>query len=195
MSYYNWAEIMSKKPSNELVKIAKEHGKEPEEKINAALLELKKRGFDISDYSKILKAIKEKENEPKLDENSPTLYSDRVIYVFSILFSVIFGGILFSINLKELNNKKGIFPVITFSLLYTALSIYILNLINANSGGSLIFGAIGALIINKIFWNKYIGKETLYHKKSYKKPLIIALVIFVPLTALIIWANIITGVH
>jgi len=151
----------------------------------------KNRGIDTTDYSQIIQRIKE--NEPKLDENSPTLYSDKVIYVFSILFSVLFGGILFSINLKQIDNKKGIVPTILFSLLYTIFSIYILNLINASSGIGLIFGGIGGLILNKIFWNKYIGKEVVYHKKSFVKPLIIALIIFTPLIILIIWSASLTG--
>ena len=100
---------------------------------------------------------------------------------------------MLAINLKAVNNKRGIYPVIIFSVLYTALSIYILNLINVGTPGALAAGAIGALILNNVFWNKYIGKETLYHKKSYKMPLIIALSIFIPLTALIIWGMIYTG--
>ncbi len=191
MSYYNWNEIMLKKSTEELARIAKETGKEPEEKVNAAILELKNRGIDTTDYSQIIKSIKE--NEPKLDENSPTLYSNKVIYAFSILFSVLFGGILFAINLKQIDNKKGITPTIIFSLLYTIFSIYILNLINASSGIGLIFGGIGGLILNKLFWNKYIGKEVAYHKKSFVKPLIIALIIFTPLIILIIWAASLTG--
>ena len=191
MSYYNWNDIMLKKPTNELVRIAKENGKEPEEKVSAAILELKNRGFDTTDYSQIIEISKK--NEPKLDENSPTLYSDKVIYVFSVLFTVLFGGILFAINLKEIGNKKGIAPSVIFSLLYTVLSIYILDLINASSGIGLIFSGIGALILNKIFWNKYIGKDIAYHKKSFVKPLIIALIIFTPLIILIIWASSITG--
>ena len=59
--------------------------------------------------------------------------------------------------------------------------------------GTLILGALGALIINNIFWNKYLGKGILYHKKSYRKPLIIALIIFIPLLAFVIWGKIITG--
>ena len=191
MSYYNWNEIMLKKPTGELVRIAKESGKESEEKVNAAISELKNRGFDTADYSQIIEKIKE--DEPILDENSPTLYSDKVIYVFSVLFSVFFGGILFAINLKEIDNKKGIAPAIIFSLSYTIFSIYILSLMNASSGIGLIFSGIGSIIINNFFWNKYIGKEIVYHKKSFVKPLIIALIIFTPLIILIIWASSMAG--
>lgn len=191
MNYYNWPEIVSNNTNLELANIIRDSTYEPEEKVTATLIELKKRVIEATVYSEIIESIKSK--EPKLDENLPTLYSDRVIYIFSILFSVIFGGILFARNLKEVDKKNGIYPVIIFSVLYTALSIYILNLINAGTPGTFVLGAIGALVINNVFWNKYIGKEVLYHKKSYKKPLIIALAIFLPITALVVWATILTG--
>ncbi len=188
MSYYNWNKIMQKKPTEELLRIAKEKGKEPADKVNAALSELKNRGFDEAAYSQINEKANVKERAPKLDENAPTLYSEKVIYVFSILFSVLFGGILLAINLKEVDNRKGIAPTIIFSLTYSILSVYILNRINASTTTTLIFALIGATLLNEIFWKKYIGKDIAYHRKSYIKPLIIALIIFVPIIILYIWA-------
>ena len=191
MSYYNWTEIVSNNTNPELAKIIGDRQTEPEEKVTAALNELKKRGIETTDYLEIIESIKK--SEPQPDENAPTLYSDRVIYTFSILFSVIFGGILFAINLKEVHKRKGIYPVIIFSVLYTALSIYILNLIDVGTYATLALGAIGALILNTVFWNKYIGKGIKYNKRSYRKPLIIALAIFTPILALIMWATIVAA--
>jgi len=191
MTYYDWPNIVSKLSNDDLVRIIRDERSYPELKVAAALTELKNRGIDTENYHNLMESMKDKDPEP--DENSPILYSDKVIYTFSILFSVIFGGILFAINLKEVNNKKGILPVVSFSILYTALSIYLLNKINLGTLGSFIFGAFGAIIINNLFWNKYIGKGVAYRKKSYRKPLIIALIIFIPLTAFIVWATIITG--
>ena len=191
MSYYNWTEIVSNNTNPELAKIIGDRQTEPEEKVTAALNELKKRGIETTDYLEIIESIKK--SEPQPDENAPTLYSDRVIYTFSILFSVIFGGILFAINLKEVDKRKGIYPVIIFSVLYTALSIYILNLIDVGTYATLALGAIGALILNTVFWNKYIGKGIKYNKRSYRKPLIIALAIFTPILALIMWATIVAA--
>jgi hypothetical protein len=191
MSYYDWPKIMAGSSNNELAKIIKDSQTEPKDKVSAALNELKNRGIETDNYTQMLE--RKEDNEPKPDENSPILYSKKLIYTFSILFTVIFGGIMFAINLKAVNKKGGIYPVIIFSVLYSALSIYILGQINAGTPGTFILGAIGALILNNVFWNKYIGKETLYHKKSYKTPLIIALSIFIPLLALIIWGMIYTG--
>ncbi len=191
MSYYNWTEIMSKKETSELAEVIRNKNSESEDKVNAALNELKMRGIETENYNEIVETTKKAVQKP--DDSSPILYSDKVIWTFSILFSVIFGGILFAINLKEVDKRKGIMPVIIFSVLYTALSIYILNLTKAKAGigGPFLTGAIGALILNKLFWKKYIGKGIVYHKKSFIKPLIIALIIFIPLTILVIWSNVI----
>ena len=191
MSYYNWTEIMSKKEISELAEVIKNKHSESEEKVEAALKELKIRGIETENYQEIIETDKKEIQKP--DENSPTLFSDKVIYIFSILFSVIFGGILFAINLKEVGQKRGIYTVIIFSVLYTTLSIYILNALKTGTGGTLIMGAIGALILNEFFWKKYIGKGIVYHKKSFVKPLIIALIIFIPLTILVIWAKVVNG--
>lgn len=189
MGYYDWTEIMSKKETSELAEVVKNKNSETAEKVNAALNELKNRGIEAENYVEIIEKSKKPTQEP--DENSPILYSDKVIWVFSILFSVIFGGILLAINLKEVDKKKGIMPVIVFSIIYTALSIYILNLNKIGTGGVLIACAIGALILNELFWKKYIGKGIVYHRKSFVKPLIIALIIFVPINILMIWANVV----
>jgi len=191
MSYYDWSKILENNSDNELAKIIRDNNSEPKEKVEAALNELKKRGIDTENYTQMLESIKN--NEPKPNENSPILYSDRVIFTFSILFSVVFGGFLFARNLKEINNRKGIFPALAFSFIYMAFSIYVLDLIKAGTGGTFILSAIGGLILNKIFWNKYIGETLVYRKKSYRKPLIIALIIFVPITVLAVLSLIING--
>ncbi len=191
MSYYNWPTILEKYSDSELNKIILNQRIEPADKVDAALIELKKRGNETDHFSHLVKNFRE--DIPKLDNSSPRLYSKEVIYTFSILFSIIFGGFLFVTNLNEINKKNGIFPVLTFSFIYTALSIYLLIIFKLGFFGTLSFGVIGALILNNIFWNKYVGKGIAYHKRSYRKPLIIAIIIFLPLTALIIWSMVLTG--
>lgn len=183
MSFYSWTEIVKTNTNQELERII--HDKtEPTLKISAAKSELKSRALKTTDNLQMLESIKSQES--KMDENYSTLYSDKVIYTFAILFSVIFGGILFARNLKETGNKKGIYPVLIFSVLYTALTVYLLNLIHSGIAGTYVFGVIGAIILNKYFWNKYLGEDIIYHRKSFRKPLIIALIIFIPFIVIII---------
>jgi len=119
------------------------------------------------------------------DINAPQLYSRQVINVFSILFSVLFGGILLSINLKSVNNKKAIFPVLFFSMVYTSVMIFILNLIpGSTSLLTIMFNLVGAAVLYNFFWGKYIGKEFQYRTKQFWIPLIIGIMV----TSFSIWA-------
>jgi hypothetical protein len=129
-------------------------------------------------------SIKWKQNIVK-DNSAPLLYSRQVINIFSILFSLLFGGILLAINLKTVNNKKGILPVILFSLAYSLLTIFIISLIPGhNSSLTLIFNLLGAIVLYNYFWVKYIGARFKYRTKSFWIPLIIGVL----LSGLIIWS-------
>ena len=120
--------------------------------------------------------------------NAPQLYSRQVINIFSILFSVLFGGILLSINLKAVNNKKAIYPVLAFSVLYTGLMAFILNLIPSNTTPlTVAFNLIGAIVLYNFFWGKYIGKELQYRTKAFWIPLIVGIAIW----SFILWAAIV----
>lgn len=124
------------------------------------------------------------EDEDFEEEELPVLYSDRVIFSFSILFSVVFGGILFARNLKEVDRREGIAPVVIFSVVYSLFSIYVLDVAKTGMIGTITLAIIGSTIINTFFWDRYIGRRTPYYRKSYRKPLLIALAIFVPLAIL-----------
>lgn len=127
------------------------------------------------------------------EDDIPKLYSDRLIYSFSILFSVIAGGILLARNLKEVDRRDGIPHVIAFSVLYTFLSAYLLNVINVGLAGTVFFAIIGSMVLNSYFWNVYIGREMVYARKSYRKPLIIALSILIPLFLLALCGTLMSG--
>jgi hypothetical protein len=127
------------------------------------------------------------------DENIPTLYSDKVIYTFSVFFSVIAGGILLARNLKEVDRKDGIPHVIAFSVIYTFLSAYFLNVIKLGLVGTATLAIIGSMVLNSFFWNTYIGKGITYYRKSYRKALIITLIILIPLSLLAVWGAAFSG--
>jgi hypothetical protein len=121
------------------------------------------------------------------DPEAPQLYSRQVINVFSILFSVLFGGILLAINLKNTNNKKAILPVLLFSGTFTGLLMYVLSFVpGSTTPFTIACNLIGAMVLYNYFWWKYIGKDFKYRTKPFWIPLIIAIVIF----GFIIWATI-----
>jgi len=123
------------------------------------------------------------------DEEAPAYFSQRAIWVFSILFSVLFGSILMSMNLSKTESKKGVTTVVVFGVIYTALVIWLLNSIKANSGATFVLNGAGAMIMQYFFWDKHIGADTLYRAKPVWIPSIIGAVIM----ALFIWASVYGG--
>jgi len=149
-----------------------------------ALTETKAKNEALEDNSFVL------ENEGfDEDEDLPTLYSERVIYTFSVFFSVLAGGILLARNLKEVNRKDGIPHVIAFSLIYTFLSGYLMNVSKSGLVGTVVLAIIGSMVLNQYFWNAYIGRGVNYYRKSYGKALIIALLILIPLFFFAVWGG------
>ncbi len=123
------------------------------------------------------------------DENAPKLYSRRVIYIFSILFTVVTGGILLSINLKRVNRKDVIWIVLGYSIAYTAISVSILSQFERNTILTLLVSMLGSFALYNYFWKKYIGAETKYQTNPIWIPLVICIGIF----GLLAWAIIATG--
>ncbi len=110
----------------------------------------------------------------------PVLYSQTVILAFTIFFSPLFGGIMLAMNVWKLN-KKAVWQVILFSVVFTAfagyLSYYILP---PGSFAAILIRIAGALILSELLWNQLIGKGVKYDKRKITIPLIIALLITIP---------------
>jgi|GEM_PF-969473 len=207
----NFLDEVKSKSIDELKEIALNFNLHRGALVAASKQELSNRGVELSDAEKLI--IEEKKNKRRQearesidtnknwnsfnvkwktnivdDVNAPQLYSRQVINIFSILFSVLFGGILLAINLKTVNNKKAIFPVLTFSVIYTGLMIYVLSFIPGSTTIlTVAFNLLGALVLYNFFWGKYIGKEFQYRTKPFWKPLVIAIILF----SLLLWAAIV----
>lgn len=117
------------------------------------------------------------------DESAPMLYTRRVLYLFSIIFFVLFGAIMFSMNLARLKKYKYIVIVLLYSVLYTGVIIYIQNTIEVKIS-TFLLNAIGYLPID-LMCGKFTGK-TKYRKRNIIFPLIIG----ITLTGLFLWAMI-----
>lgn len=121
------------------------------------------------------------------EHNAIELYSNKLLYVFGILFSVVFASVLLAINFHKLKLKTAMIFTLLFGLSYTVLLIIFsdqisnfLNFTGYNFSNSFIFSAIGVLGLQAI-WTRYIPFDLKYRKKSFVTPLIIALLIFSPL--------------
>lgn len=113
------------------------------------------------------------------DPDAPSLYSRRVIYVFTVLMSALFGSIMMAININK-TDRKGVVPVILFGLAFTTVQIFIGErfIVGSRTFYSLFCGIISAYCLNYFFWNKYIGNTTFYRVKMAWGPLAVMLVIF-----------------
>jgi hypothetical protein len=118
------------------------------------------------------------------DPNAPLLYSKVAISAFSVIFSTIFGAVLLSSNIKDNKNK---WIVVGFGIIYTTLTIIIINLIPPNTFYVLMLNMAGGLGLTSTFWNKYVGKDTEYRAKPIWKALIISILITIPFLIAIIY--------
>ena len=118
------------------------------------------------------------------------IYSKKAIWGFSFLFTTIFGGVLLMQNLLDLGKKKKAYQVLTFSIVYTALSIYLLiSIAPKNNSFTYLFNILGGLILSEYFFKKNIPNENLLPKKKIWKALIISLLIIIPFIAATIFAE------
>ena len=189
----DFKEMMSKMSDYELNGYIENRKNYTKEAVESAMLELKNRGREFSEEetSEILKQFNKKKIENResytensgwkknvvIDKDAPEFYSEKAIYMFSVIFSIIFGSILMAINLRKTENKKGVFEVLGFGVLFFALQIYLLSMIPRNTMFTLVFSGVGALILNYFFWRKYIGQDTKYRAKPIWIPLIIGIVL------------------
>jgi hypothetical protein len=69
---------------------------------------------------------------------------------------------------------------------------YIIEVMKLGLAGTVFMASVGALILNTAFWNKYIGRDIDFIRKSYRKPLIIGMAVFIPLTLLSVYLTMAT---
>jgi hypothetical protein len=198
----HFEEYMANKTIDELLDYTTNFDRYSPEALTAAINELKVKGHifseeelsslneriikkkDIEEEESIFRSSKSLRKNVVTDPDAPLLYSQVVILVFSTIFTVIFGGILLSINI---GNKIQKLKVIGFGILFTTLAIFIGNLMPHSTYLVYFINGIGGYFLTTDFWNKYIGRETKYRTKSIWIPLIISIIISVLLLIAMIY--------
>ena len=165
------------------------------ESVLGAMAELKKRGTEFSDEEV---QVVEEDMQARMeiaeraaqsstffadsgsdlqvgDPDAYQFYSRRVIKLFTFFFSPVFGAILMAMNISKTKNNAAIPRVILFGL----GAIFAENLIAAFVGLTafinIAFAFANAYLIDMLFWDKYIGKATLYKARNFWTPLIIGI--------------------
>jgi hypothetical protein len=88
MGYYDWEKIVAEKSDKELLRIYKERDREPDEKVKAVFLELKKRGLINSDEKIIEKSEKDDRIYDIHDIKETRPNSGRAVFAQSIILLI-----------------------------------------------------------------------------------------------------------
>lgn len=129
-----------------------------------------------------------KENNTQAEDRQeilPELYSKRLILIFALLFSGIFASFLLRSNLRNTGQKKEGNMAVIFIFLMMLLFAAAIEAFSLPPNLTFIGNVIGAAILNEYFWNKYLGRDFEYERKSWGKPVMIALLISLPLMFLL----------
>ena len=100
-----------------------------------------------------------------------------MIKAFTFFFSPVFGAILMAMNMAKAKQNEGIFRVILFGVGIILAENVIVAAIGLSPSINIIVAFLNAYLIDLLFWDKYIGKATLYKPRSFWAPLIIGLAI------------------
>lgn len=191
--------LMVKKNDNELEEYLTNVMAYNRDIIDAAITELKnrRRFFSNDELSSLETRTRERENtigkntitvRDSLkkniveDESTLALYSRTTIDWMTLIFGIAVGTILMAINLKYAEKKKEIVSILVLGAVYLSFEIFILSLIPHLTTSfvnfiRLLLNGVGALIVHTFIWNKFIGKEFEYRKKSILFPIILGLII------------------
>ncbi|MFD2719372.1 hypothetical protein ACFST9_11650 [Hymenobacter monticola] len=115
----------------------------------------------------------EADDEP----SGPVLYSQSAIVLFSLLFTMIMGGILLSINLYRLGKKGAMLGLLLFIVAYLVAGSFLLGPLLAAVGinpvlGGLLFNIPAALLYGLWVWPRYVGPIS-YRSRSILLPVLI----------------------
>lgn len=176
------------RPTDELQEIAFQEEMYLEEARMAAMLELRRRGEEVSEEAfKKLEATIEKNKQAQEAQNRikvaqqnsvnelPEYYSPAAILGFSIFFSVIFGGALMYVNLRKAGKKSEAVTVIIVSSCIMLVSAYLVHMYQMNQWIGLLANVSGAVILIEYFWKKHLGYQTKFKRKPLAKAILISI--------------------
>lgn len=177
----SFSKTMHNKSDAELQNILDNKDEYTLEAIHAVVWEMENRGL-LKKGTYILEepTLEEPIKEPKevdQEKNVPVLYSKASIFGFTIFFSTIFGAVLLMLNFSRLGYYKARNQVLVFAIVYTFLSVLMISILPANYLSSLAINVLGYLVLSEVFWNRILGKEMVYEKKSIRNPLAVSILL------------------
>lgn len=191
--------VLEKLSDIELEKYIQHESRFVPQAIEFAFDILKQRGriFTENEIEEIQSLIKtKKDSEPKFeeinndgwdknfteDENAVELYTNKLIWIYSLLVGVVFGSLLQVYNFIKIKNTKAAFVTLLFGIIYSTLQVVTMDYIGDVSYGRYslnIFlsglGALGLTVIKEIIFRD----STKYRAKSIVLPVIFAVFIHI----------------
>jgi len=190
----SYTDEIRERSNYELNKLIANRDNQVKEKVLATLWELEKRGALDEEGKRLLSKYSFSNSNnfnagsftsplptgPFMDPNIvndpslPKLFSRYSVRFFAILFSTFFGGILISINLYRLKKKDQILPVVLFSFFFAYLTVFVSGKYpDKITMITFIMNVIGSLLLEELFWNRMIGKDTKFQRQSVLPALLI----------------------
>jgi hypothetical protein len=121
------------------------------------------------------------------ESEQPVLYTPGVIVLFSVLFNTIAGAVLLGMNLYQLKQKKAIWGLAAFVLLYVvAESILVNALMRSGQLNTLLLSILNlpAILAYVLwFWPRYVGTYQ-FQSRNWLVPLLVCLIVMAGLSLL-----------
>ncbi|MBT9393002.1 hypothetical protein KLP40_07495 [Hymenobacter sp. NST-14] len=116
-------------------------------------------------------------NPEAAEATGPELYSLGTITIFSVLFSLLAGGVLLLLNLRALGRTRGALLLVAFLVAYVVGGGYLVLWLKQLYGNQYnwlgsVFNLVAILLYNLFFWPRYIGSQP-YRSRSWFGPLLI----------------------
>jgi hypothetical protein len=111
------------------------------------------------------------------DEFAPKLFSQLVVFVFSILFGVLFGSVLMAVNISKTQNRDKAFMIVVYGFLFEIAAGFLLG--GSVAGAVLIILAkvLGGFLLTSFYWKSLIGADMLYKARPIWVPLAIGILL------------------
>jgi hypothetical protein len=168
---------------SELEKYVADYESYTSQAVEAAFVELQKRGKGISEQE--VAAIRQKISQRQskrvatdeiADPQAPILYSRAAVWGFSIVMTPMFGSVLFSMNLVRVGRMRHIFPTVLFGFLwFFAGTLLVLRFGQASFIP--FWDGLGGAGFQYYFWPRLIGKDRKYLARSIWGPLLVSVLI------------------
>lgn len=119
--------------------------------------------------------------ENQNNNSLPKLFSKQAIILLTLLFTPLFGGLVYATNLREVGNRKAVAPTILSMLILNA--ILFTKVLPTLKGMPLpiswiALNVIGAIILVMPFWEHQIKNETKYLPEKIWSPLLAGLFLY-----------------